>query len=167
VSDSSQSIRKGKQMRKIGVIGTVAVLVVGAAAFVAQAGTGQRRAATVIHVIEHATTDLVVDTGPTGDSSGDLLTFANDIFDEANAEKVGRDQGDCIRINTIEGSWECRWITFLKGGAITVEGPFYDTHDSVMVITGGRGKYKDAQGSMELKVLADGTGYDFIFHVLS
>jgi len=154
-------------MRKIGVIGAVAVLVVGAAAFVAQAGTGQRRAATVIHVIEHATTDLVVDTGPTGDSSGDLLTFANDIFDQANVEKVGRDQGDCIRINTIEGTWECRWITFLKGGAITVEGPFYDSHDSVMVITGGRGKYKDAQGSMELKVLEDGTGYHFIFHVLS
>jgi hypothetical protein len=80
---------------------------------------------------------------------------------------VGRDQGDCIRINTIEGSWECRWLTFLKGGAITVEGPFYDSHDSVLVITGGRGKYKDAQGSMELKVLPDGSGYDFIFHVLS
>jgi allene oxide cyclase len=154
-------------MRKIGVIGTLVVLVVLAAAYVARAGTAHGREATVIHVIERATTDLVVDTGPTGDSSGDLLTFANDVYDETNVDKVGRDQGDCIRINTTEGSWECRWITFLKGGAITVEGPFYDTHDSVMAITGGRGKYKDARGSLELKALGDGTGYDFIFHVRS
>ncbi len=133
----------------------------------AQARAPRGRQATVIHVIEHATTDLVIDTGPVGDSSGDLLTFANDVFDETNTDKVGRDQGDCIRINVIEGSWECRWITFLKGGAITVEGPFYDTKNSVLVITGGRGEYKGARGSMELKVLADLSGYDFIFHVMA
>jgi hypothetical protein len=49
----------------------------------------------VIHVVERATTDLVVDTGPTGDSSGDLLTFANDLYD-GRTSKVGRDQGSCI-----------------------------------------------------------------------
>ena len=81
--------------------------------------------------------------------------------------RPGHDQGDCIRINTTEGSWECRWINFLKGGAITVEGPFFDSHDSVLVITGGRGTYKGARGSMELKVLPDGSGYDFIFHILT
>jgi len=154
-------------MRKTLAIAAVAVVVVLVAGYVAQAGTAQRKAATLIHVVERATTDLVIDTGPTGDSSGDLLTFANDLYDETNVDKVGRDQGSCIRINTTEGSWECTWINFLKGGAITVEGPFYDTHDSVMAITGGRGKYKDARGSMELKVLSDGTGYDFIFHVLA
>ena len=121
----------------------------------------------MIHVVEHATTDLVIDTGPTGDSSGDLLTFANDVYDETNVNKAGHDQGDCIRINTTDGSWECRWINFLKGGAITVEGPFFDSHDSVLVITGGRGIYKGARGSMELKVLPDGSGYDFIFHILT
>ena len=157
-------------MRKTSSIAAVvvaAVVVVLLAGYVAQADTTQRRAATLLHVVEHATTDLVVDTGPTGDSSGDLLTFANDLFDDKNVDKVGRDQGSCIRINATDGSWECTWINFLKGGAITVEGPFYDTHDSVLAITGGRGKYKDARGSMELKVLSDGTGYDFIFHLLA
>jgi allene oxide cyclase len=154
-------------MRKTLFLAAVAVAVVLVAGYVAQAGTGHRRGVTLIHVVEHATTDLVIDTGPTGDSSGDLLTFANDLYDETNVDKVGRDQGDCIRINTTEGSWECRWINFLKGGAITVEGPFFDSHDSVLVITGGRGQYKDARGSMELKVLPDGSGYDFIFHVLT
>jgi len=154
-------------MRKTLPIAAVAVASVLVVGYVAQARVTHGRQATVIHVIEHATTDLVIDTGPTGDSSGDLLTFANDVFDEANVEKVGRDQGDCIRINVIEGSWECRWITFLKGGAITVEGPFFDTKNSVLVITGGRGAYKGARGSMELKVLPDLSGYDFIFHVLA
>ena len=154
-------------MRKTLPIAAVAITIVLVAGFVAHAGASHGREATVIHVVEHASTDLVIDTGPTGDSSGDLLTFANDLYDETNVDKVGRDQGSCIRINTTEGSWECTWINFLKGGAITVEGPFYDAHDSVMAITGGRGKYKDARGSMELKVLSDGTGYDFIFHVLA
>ena len=153
-------------MRKTPIIVTVAIAVVLIAAYVAQAGSSHGRAATTtIHVVEHATTDLTIDTGPTGDSSGDLLTFANDVFDETNADKVGRDQGDCIRINVTEGSWECRWITFLKGGALTVEGPVFDAKDSVLAITGGRGKYKDARGSMELKALPDLSGYDFIFHL--
>ena len=154
-------------MRKTLPIAAVAIASVLVVGYVAQARAPHGRQATVIHVVEHATTDLVIDTGPTGDSSGDLLTFANDVFDEANVDKVGRDQGDCIRINVTEGSWECRWITFLKGGAITVEGPFYDTKNSVMVITGGRGTYKGARGSMELKLLPDLSGYDFIFHVLA
>ena len=154
-------------MRKTVSIAAAAAAVVLVAGYVAQAGTAHRRAATVIHVVERATTDLVIDTGPTGDSSGDLRTFAHDLEDATNVDKVGRDLGSYIRINTSEGSWECTWINFLKGGAITVEGPFYDTHDSVMAITGGRGKYKDARGSMEMKVLSDGSGYDFIFHVLA
>ncbi len=154
-------------MRKTISIAAAAVAVVLVAGYVAQAGTGHEKRATVIDVVERATTDLVIDAGATGDSSGDLLTFANDLYDETNTNKVGRDQGDCIRINTTEGSWECRWINFLKGGAITVEGPFYDSHNSVMVITGGRGKYKGASGSMQLKVLPDGSGFHFIFRVLA
>ena len=30
----------------------------------------------------------------------------------------------------------------LKGGQLTVEGPFYDTHNSVLSITGGTGGYR-------------------------
>jgi allene oxide cyclase len=134
---------------------------------VSLATTPQVSAPTQVHVIEHAKTDKVIETGRSGDSSGDLLTFHNPVFDATDSRWVGHDQGDCIRIAPRAGSWECRWVTILNGGSITVEGPFYDSHDSVLVITGGRGKYKDAQGSMELKVLLDGTGYDFIFHVLS
>jgi allene oxide cyclase len=119
----------------------------------------------VIHVIEHATTDATTDTGAPGDSSGDVLTFANDVYDAADAAKVGTDQGYCIRI-TAPGSYECNWTTFLARGQITVEGPFFDAADSVLAITGGTGAYRNARGRMELKARNGGTEFDFIFHVI-
>lgn len=76
-------------------------------------------------VVEHATTDTVVDLTTNGDSTGDLLTFHNELFDAGNENVVGADQGECVRIE-VGVSWECRWINFLEGGSITVEGPFFD-----------------------------------------
>ena len=76
-----------------------------------------------ITVIEHATTDTTTDTGAKGDSVGDILTFANEVFDAADATKVGTDNGYCLR--TVAGAaYECNWTTLLDGGQITVEGPF-------------------------------------------
>ena len=73
---------------------------------------------------------------------------------------------DGVRI-TVGESWECSWTTFLKKGQITVQGPFFDTGDSVLAITGGTGKYRNARGEMELKFHdATGTKFDFIFHVI-
>jgi allene oxide cyclase len=118
-----------------------------------------------IHVIEHAISDTVTDTGAAGDSSGDLLTFHNPIFDAADSTRVGRDQGDCIRI--VPGrSWECRFVTRLAGGSLTVEGPFFDAHNSVLAVTGGTGVYRNARGTMTLKSRAGGTEFDFIFNLI-
>lgn len=116
-----------------------------------------------IHVVEHALTDATADINPPGDSSGDVLTFHNPVFNATDAKQVGRDRGYCIRIKA-PGSYECNWMTFLANGHITVEGPFFDTKDSVLAITGGTGAYKDARGVMELKSKAGGKKYDFIFH---
>ena len=44
-------------------------------------------------MIEHATTDAVTDTGAKGDSAGDILTFANEVFDADDKNKIGTDQG--------------------------------------------------------------------------
>ncbi|HEY3069784.1 MAG TPA: allene oxide cyclase family protein [Gaiellaceae bacterium] len=119
----------------------------------------------VIHVIEHATSDTVTDTGPAGDSAGDILTFANEVFDASDTTKVGTDQGYCIR--TEAGvSWECNYTTFLSRGQIVVEGPFYDAADSTFAITGGTGAYRNARGQLELKSRNGGTEFDFIFHVI-
>jgi allene oxide cyclase len=127
-------------------------------------GHGTRGGVT-IHVVEHATTDAVTN-GTATDSAGNILTFANDVFDSSNAKKVGSDQGSCVR--TVVGkAWECMWTTFLPAGQITVEGPFYDAGDSTVAITGGTGAYRNARGQMELKYRNPaGTEFDFVFHVI-
>jgi allene oxide cyclase len=118
-----------------------------------------------ITVVEHATTDAVTN-GSASDSAGNILTFANEVFDAADAHKVGSDQGSCVR--TVVGeAWECMWTTFLPAGQITVEGPFYDTRNSVVAVTGGTGAYRNARGEMELRYHnPEGTKFDFVFHLI-
>jgi allene oxide cyclase len=157
-------------MKRIFALAAIALAVAVAAGVALAArsghGHGDRRHGGVIHAIEHADTDAVTNPGKGGeaDNVGDVLTFANPVFDESNSTKVGSDQGYCVRLIVGE-SWECVWTTFLAHGQITVEGPFYDSHDSVLAITGGTGIYARARGSMELNSRAGGTEFDFIFHL--
>ena len=139
-----------------------AVLVV--AVVNATAGNSGPRNGGTIRVVERATTDAVTN-GSADDAAGNVLTFANDVFDSANARKVGTDQGYCVRI-VVGKSWECVWTTSLAQGQLTVEGPFLDTGDSVLAITGGTGAYRHARGFMELRYRNPaGTEFDFVFHL--
>ena len=129
-------------------------------------GHGGKHHGKTVYVIEHATTDAVTNNdGRSTDSVGDILTFTNDVFDKSNSHKVGSDQGYCVRM-VVGESWECGWTTLLPRGQLTVEGPFYDTRDSVLAITGGTGAYANARGSMELRSRAGGTEFAFIFHLI-
>ncbi len=120
---------------------------------------------TTIKLVEHADSDTVNDLGDTGDTVGDLLGFGNPVYDEANAKQLGTDQGFCVRA-VVGESWECVWTVMLDGGQITVEGPFFDTKDSVMTITGGTGDYAGASGQMKLHARNDkGTEYDFTYEL--
>jgi len=120
-----------------------------------------------ISLIEHAETDTVRHIGPAKeeDSVGDILAFANPVFDSADKERVGSDNGQCVR--TAAGkAWECIWTVSLSGGQITVEGPFYDGKDSTLAITGGTDDYKDASGQMGLHARnPEETEYDFTYEV--
>jgi hypothetical protein len=151
-------------MRRSAAFGAVvAVFVLGAAA-VSIAGAPKVTEPRRLVVVEHADTDAVTDTGLAGDTAGDLLTFANPVYNAGDTAQVGRDQGDCIRIDPKGGKWECRWITYVGGGALTVEGPFYDAKDSTMAITGGTGEFNNARGSMDLHALSP-TEYRFTFWI--
>jgi allene oxide cyclase len=125
-------------------------------------GSSAGRSTRVIHVIEHAKTDTTVDLGKKGDSTGDILTFHNQVFDQRDQDPVGRDLGRCVRI--VPGqSYECTWTTILRDGQITVEGPFYDKNNSVLAITGGTGAYDRAQGQMLLSSRKGGSEFNFEF----
>ena len=116
-----------------------------------------------LKVTEHNTTQTITDTGASGDSAGDILTFGqNEVFDADDKNKVGFDQGICYRI--VPGkAWECVWTLALDKGQLTVEGPFYDKGDSVLAITGGTGEYADARGEMALSDVSGGQGTKYTF----
>ena len=140
--------------------GAVAVGATGASTQAAAGATARH-----ITVVEHAVSDTVVDIGSKGDSRGDLLTFANPVFDRTNTKRVGHDNGSCIR--TVVGkAWECSWTTRLARGSLVVQGPFYDHRDSTLAITGGTGAFSRARGVMHLHARnAQGTAYTFAFVV--
>ncbi len=123
-------------------------------------------AAEQIRVVERPVGETTIDLGPKGDSVGDMLVFANGIFDAANKTQVGSDQGYCVR--TVAGkSWECFFTMTLKAGQITVEGPFMDQGDSLFTVTGGTGRYAGAKGSVALHPRdAKSPGYDFTCDLL-
>lgn len=150
-------------MRILVLAGGVAAVVVLLAASAFAAATGGRSG--TIRVVERATTDAVTETGKKGDSAGDLLTFANALYNASNKRSVGSDDGWCIR--TVAGkSWECAWTNTLAGGQIMVAGPFLDAGPSKLAIVGGTGAYTGARGWMDLRSRdKKGTAYDFVFHV--
>jgi hypothetical protein len=133
------------------------------------AGTSSARpirahnAGTTVHVVEHAITDTEIPTGGGADVKGNVLTFNNPVFNAADTKQVGHDEGFCVRVAPAQGIWECLWTTFLKAGQITVQGPYYDTRNSRLSITGGTGAYRDSRGEMTLLSRDGGKEYDFIF----
>ncbi len=146
--------------KRILALSSVAVL--GTVTFFASAAVG---ASMSMNVVERATTDAVADIGAKDDSPGDILTFANEVYDEANTTKVGDDNGWCIRIVTGK-AWECVATVSLADGQLTVEGPFLDGKDSVWAVTGGTGKYMATRGDMQLHARnAEGSEYDFKFNL--
>ena len=139
---------------------TKTILLLAGAFLVAGAASAN---AETLKLVERATTDAVTDIGASGDSAGDLLTFANEIYDEQNAKLVGSDNGWCIR-TAVGRAWECTWTLSLATGQITVQGPFLDAGDSVLAITGGTGKYATTKGEMKLHARdAKGSEYDFVY----
>ncbi len=151
-------------MRKLAIAVAMGLLVSAAVAVSVPAGAGGG-GRIVIKVVERATTDEVIDVGAPGDSAGDLLTFANRLFDQTNTTKVGRNQGSCIRISPARGIWQCGWTAWLGDGSVTVEGPFFDSRESTLAITGGTGAFRDASGSMHLGFRSDPAEFDFIYSI--
>lgn len=120
-----------------------------------------------LELVEHVVNETLTDHLPVGDSAGDVLTFANQLYDKANTKQVGTDQGYCLRVD-VGKSFECTWTAFLADGQITVAGPFFDAKESTLAITGGTGAYKDARGEMALGFRDTPMGtveYDFVYRV--
>jgi len=159
-SKGRKAMPKSLKLLSFGLLAVVAV----AAGDLMAAGRATAAPQELI-MTEHATTDTVTDTGASGDSAGDVLTFANEVFDAEDRNRVGSNQGMCVRI--VPGkAWECFWTLSLASGQITVEGPFYDTGDSVLAITGGTGAFGNARGDMLLSPIGtEGKAFRFTYRL--
>ena len=117
----------------------------------------------LLAAVEHAVTDATASMGKAKDNRGDILTFANPVFDAADKKQIGTDNGFCIR--TVAGSaYECIWTLLLSDGQVTVEGPFHDSGDTTLAVTGGTGAYSGVKGEMLLHARdAKGSEYDFTY----
>jgi allene oxide cyclase len=118
-------------------------------------------ASQTIKLSERVADEILTHTnGKSDDSSGDLLTFANNLFDHDNKRSAGRDEGFCVRTRPGK-TWFCNLSLILSGGQITTSGPFLDEGNSVLVVVGGSGAYVGARGILNLHPWSDGKGYDF------
>ena len=151
-------------MRK-GLLVAVAIgsLLLGATTFPAAANLDGGRVS--FQLIEVATTDVVVDIGAPGDSTGDLLTFHNKVRWN-DGRLAGDDQGSCVRIDPEAGTWECtftvRLINGARNGRIAVAGSFFEAGVSALAVTGGTGDFRHASGTMWIRSL-DPTHFRFTF----
>jgi len=145
----------------------LALVLAPAAALASTSTPGTSTSPVVIHVVEHAITDTVQEFHPHTASLGDVLAWHNPVYNASDAQQIATDNGYCIRtVATGKTEWECAWTTFLPGGQITVEGPYYDDGtDTTLAVTGGTGQYTGAEGSMLLHATGNpiGSEYDFIF----
>lgn len=79
---------------------------------------------------------------------------------------VGSDQGQCVRVDPVAGTWECAFTNVLDSGQLMVEGPFHDTGESWFAITGGTGSYKGSRGAMRLVPGPGANEFTFMFQVI-
>src|ERR1700684_4412064 len=77
-----------------------------------------------LHVVERELTNTTIHLGAKGepDSVGDMIVFANPIFDSTNARQLGIVQGNCVRV-IVGQSWECFFTLVLANAHVTLEGP--------------------------------------------
>jgi allene oxide cyclase len=128
--------------------------------------TAQTQALTQLTVIEHAITDFQVDAGEPGNSLGDLVASANELFDETDTTKIGEDRGHCILVE-VNVTYHCTATMLLQEGSIAIAGPFFvDGRPNVLAITGGTGAYAGAKGEMTSSFRDSDAGFNkhnFVF----
>jgi allene oxide cyclase len=143
------------------------VLVAGTVA----AASGERKAGgpKAVNVVEKTTALQFVELDPAGDSLGDSVVGASELFDRTD-KKIGTSHWVCVRTNLGEQR-HCTLTYFFADGFLTLQGPYRDNGTGTFAITGGTGVYRKARGWMDLTGTTTPDGgttfvYTEVFHVL-
>jgi allene oxide cyclase len=122
-----------------------------------------------LHIVERPLTDAIFHVSSKADAVGDIMAFANPVYDSANAHRIGTAQGSCVRVLVGE-SWECAFTIVIANDRITLQGSYNDAGDSVFVVTGGSGRYLGAKGAMKVRLrdskklpTGEAAAYDMFF----
>ena len=119
-----------------------------------------------LRLVERATGETVVHRTSADDALGDLIVFANPLYDAADKRPVGASRGSCTRVE-VGRWWDCHWTMTLDGGALLVAGPYPDEGDAVFGIVGGTGRYAGARGTVAVHSRdAAHESYDFVISLL-
>jgi hypothetical protein len=123
------------------------------AAISAAHASAKRDDTKVLTVLEVVDLEVFVDVGEPGEGPGDQFLFENNLMNPAGTRIVGRDSGHCmVGIET----FTCDATAWIFGkGKIVVSSPTFTDTDNKLAITGGTGKFKEADGQLRL---ADGGG---------
>ncbi|HVW68232.1 MAG TPA: dirigent protein [Steroidobacteraceae bacterium] len=115
-----------------------------------------------LRLVERATGETVIHRTASNDALGDLLVFANPLYDAANVSQVGTSRGSCTRVE-VGHWWDCHWTMALAGGALLVAGPYPDEGDAAFGIVGGTGHYAGARGTITVHARDTAhQSYDFV-----
>ena len=96
----------------------------------------------------------VVDIGPPGDSSGDMVVFDQPLLDAAG-DPIGTNSGFCVRTEPGR-SYQCQWTLSMAEGSIQVAGHEFDQGESSISILGGTGGFRSIVGEMSSVKTEDG-----------
>ena len=129
---------------------TVAVLVAGGALAVAGGSDGSRTTRLTVQIETQRLT--VVDTGPTGNSPGDLVLEQDNLT--RDGRPVGTAQVNCTAHagSLVNGSAQCSGTFYLRKGRLQTQGDARSVNGSVSgagAVTGGTGRYFGVRGSYE------------------
>ena len=144
---------------RFGAVAVILFALLGTGASASGSGDRDDDGIKIVRVTEITVQQADIDLGESGDSLGDQFIFSGDLF--KHGKKVGIDGGVCtiVRLEPmVSATAQCVATAELPKGQITVQGLLTFTEEtegepSFLAITGGTGKYREAQG--ELKVDQD------------
>jgi len=102
-----------------------------------------------LRLIERATNEHTVQRTPKADSLGDLIVFANPLYEADSTKSVGTSRGFCVRTEVGVG-WQCTFSLELPKGSCIVEGHYPDSGEAQFAVVGGTGLYTGAHGTLRV-----------------
>jgi hypothetical protein len=155
-------------VRRFALVAAAVVAVALAAAGVTSAGDDHRDGGRTITVFATTSPDriAVLPVVPGKFSLGDRVVFSDDLLTARGGTAVGTDGAECTTVRvtnaaTASGIVQCLVTFSLPGGQITtqalntVTNGQFATGTQIGAITGGTGRYRDAEGQFAVDVLSE------------